>query len=59
MVSWIIFYYGAVSSYHLICFLLDKREWSKSDEVKKVLIKQTNTMLNEYEFHNEVIIIII
>jgi hypothetical protein len=59
MVSWIIFYYGAVSSYHLICFLLDKREWSKSDEIQKSTNKATNTMLNEYEFHNEVIIIII
>ena len=48
-----------VSSYHLIYFLLDKREWSKSDEFKKVPNKATNTMLNEYEFHNEVIIIII
>lgn len=45
--------------YHLLCFLLDKREWSKSDEFKKGTIKATNTMVNEYEFHNEFIIIFI
>ena len=47
--------------FHLIIFCVSYwiREWSKSDEFKKGTNKATNTMVNEYEFHNEVIIIFI